>query len=130
VAGIKPIKYLFRHEADRHAAITEAYQFQGKGKYFLRYRFLKALARLHEQSLKVVEDEIEWVITSPEMGEFKKGALNYPRVHKFHLNNRLVLLGYCWGEDKLDLYLLSFWSHDNFYQEQKRQRKNDLRLVG
>ncbi|HEY3983509.1 type II toxin-antitoxin system RelE/ParE family toxin [Cedecea sp.] len=61
------------------------------------YRFSKALARLYEQSLKVVEVEIEWVITSPEMGEFKRGDLNYPRGHKFHLNNRLVLLGYCLG---------------------------------
>lgn len=93
-------------------------------------RFSKALARLPEQLLKVVEDEIERVIADPDIGELKKGDLNYLRVHKFQLNNQLTLLGYSWVEGKLELYLLSLGSHENFYQEQKRQRKTDLKLIG
>lgn len=92
-------------------------------------RFSKALDRLSEQQLRVVEDQIELIITAPEMGELKKGDLNYLRVHKFQLNNQLTLLGYSWIEQKIELYLLSLSSHENFYQEQKRLRKADLKLI-
>ncbi|CNE82971.1 type II toxin-antitoxin system RelE/ParE family toxin [Yersinia kristensenii] len=92
-------------------------------------RFSKALERLSEQQLMVVEDQIELIITTPEMGELKKGDLSYLRVHKFQLNNQLALLGYSWIEQKIELYLLSLSSHENFYQEQKRLRKADLKLI-
>ncbi|MEX2990351.1 type II toxin-antitoxin system RelE/ParE family toxin [Serratia fonticola] len=93
-------------------------------------RFAKALARLPEQFLAVVEDHIDLIIDNPEIGELKKGDLSYLRVHKFQLNNQQVLLGYSWIEGKLELYLLSLGSHENFYQDQKRQRKADLKLIG
>ncbi|MGJ0576900.1 type II toxin-antitoxin system RelE/ParE family toxin [Xenorhabdus bovienii] len=51
------------------------------------------------------------------------------RVHKFQLNNQLTLLGYHWVEEKIELYLLNFGSHENFYQEQKRHRKDDLKFI-
>ncbi|CNE31893.1 type II toxin-antitoxin system RelE/ParE family toxin [Yersinia kristensenii] len=92
-------------------------------------RFSKALERLSEQQLMVVEDQIELIITTPEMGELKKGDLSYLRVHKFQLNNQLALLGYSWIEQKIALYLLSLSSHENFYQEQKRLPKADLKLI-
>lgn len=92
-------------------------------------RFSKALDRLSEQQLMVVEDQIELIMTTPEMGELKKGDLSYLRVHKFQLNNQLALLGYSWIEQKIELYLLSLSSHENFYQEQKRLRKADLKLM-
>ncbi|CNK36036.1 type II toxin-antitoxin system RelE/ParE family toxin [Yersinia alsatica] len=92
-------------------------------------RFAKALSRLSEQQLTVVEDQIERIIANPEMGELKKGDLSYLRVHKFQLNHQLTLLGYSWVEQKIELYLLSLSSHENFYQEQKRLRKTDLKLI-
>ncbi|MFL4558716.1 type II toxin-antitoxin system RelE/ParE family toxin [Yersinia kristensenii] len=92
-------------------------------------RFSKALDRLSEQQLMVVEDQVELIITAPEMGQLKKGDLSYLRVHKFQLNNQLALLGYSWIEQKIELYLLSLSSHENFYQEQKRLRKADLKLI-
>ncbi|CFQ49426.1 Uncharacterised protein [Yersinia frederiksenii] len=92
-------------------------------------RFAKALSRLSEQQLTVVEDQIEQIIANPEMGELKKGDLSYLRVHKFQLNHQLTLLGYSWVEQKIELYLLSLSSHENFYQEQKRLRKTDLKLI-
>lgn len=92
-------------------------------------RFEKALNKLPESLLRIVEDEIEKVVNAPDLGEQKKGDLNYLRVHKFQLNNQLTLLGYSWVEDKIELYLLSFGSHENFYQEQKKQRKNDLKVI-
>lgn len=93
-------------------------------------RFTKALEKLPDACLVIVEDEIEKIITNPLIGEQKKGDLSYLRVHKFQLNNQLTLLGYSWVEDKIELYLLSLGSHENFYQMQKKQRKTDLKLIG
>ncbi|EPH9686472.1 type II toxin-antitoxin system RelE/ParE family toxin [Klebsiella michiganensis] len=93
-------------------------------------RFEKSLSKLPEAQLKIVEDEIDRVINDPLMGEMKKGDLNFLRVHKFQLNNQQVLLGYSWVEDKLELYLLSIGPHENFYTDQKKHRKADLKLIG
>ncbi|CAI0699647.1 MULTISPECIES: type II toxin-antitoxin system RelE/ParE family toxin [Serratia] len=93
-------------------------------------RFEKALDKLPEALQEIVEDEVDAIIANPEIGELKKGDLSFLRVHKFQLNNRLTLLGYSWVEDKLELYLLSVGSHENFYQDQKTHRKADLKLIG
>lgn len=92
-------------------------------------RFTKALEKLPAAHLVVVEDEIEKIIKNPATGEQKKGDLSYLRVHKFQLNNQLTLLGYSWVEDKIELYLLILGSHENFYQEQKQQRRVDFKLM-
>ncbi|MEH6825646.1 MAG: type II toxin-antitoxin system RelE/ParE family toxin [Motiliproteus sp.] len=92
-------------------------------------RFTKALERLSESALQGVEDEIERIIEDPTIGEQKKGDLNYMRVHKFKVDSGLVLLGYSWVEQKLELYLLSIGSHENFYREAKTTRKADLKLM-
>jgi len=92
-------------------------------------RFEKALKKLPEAQLKIVEDEIDKIIEGPEIGEVKKGDLSYLRVHKFKMNNQQVLLGYSWIEDKVELYLLHLGSHENFYQKMKVQSKVDLKLI-
>lgn len=92
-------------------------------------RFEKALNKLPEAQLKVVEDEIDRIISEPLVGEVKKGDLNFLRVHKFQLNNQQVLLGYSWVERQMELYLLSIGPHENFYIDQKKHRKADLKLI-
>lgn len=92
-------------------------------------RFEKALAKLPQAQLIVVEDEIEKIIDNPEIGEQKKGDLSHIRVHKFKLNNQLALLGYSWIDNKLEVYLLHLESHENFYQQLKNKRKIDLKFV-
>ncbi|EGT4280990.1 type II toxin-antitoxin system RelE/ParE family toxin [Cronobacter sakazakii] len=96
---------------------------------FQTRRFEKALDKLPESLRAEVEDEVDRIIQEPEIGELKKGDLSFLRVHKFRLNNQLMLLGYCWVENKLELYMLSIGSHENFYQEQKQHRKADLKLI-
>ena len=91
--------------------------------------FSKQIANLSEKQVKVVEDEIDKVIDNPEIGERKVGDLSYLWVHKFKLEGQLVLLGYSWVESKLELYLLSVGPHENFYQEVKKRRKADIRLI-
>ena len=102
---------------------------QSEVKVFETRRFEKALDKLPEAQLKVVEDEIENIIEDPEIGELKKGDLSHLRVHKFKMNKNQVLLGYSWFEEKLELYLLQIGPHENFYQKQKNQRKADLKLM-
>ncbi|QCR38777.1 type II toxin-antitoxin system RelE/ParE family toxin [Nissabacter sp. SGAir0207] len=92
-------------------------------------RFEKALSKLSGKQLRIVEDEIERVIADPLIGEQKKGDLKFLRVHKFSLEKELYLLGYSWLEGKLELYLLSIGTHENFYDDHKKHRKQDLKLV-
>ena len=83
-------------------------------------RFEKALKKLSDAQLKIVEDEIDCIIENPELGEQKKGDLAHIRVHKFKLDKQLALLGYSWEEGGLELYLLQFGSHENFYKKNER----------
>ncbi len=92
-------------------------------------RFEKALNKLSDAQLKIVEDEIDKIIDDPEIGEQKKVDLSHIRVHKFKMDNQLVLLAYSWIEDKIKIYLLHLGSHENFYQKMKGQRKADLKLI-
>lgn len=92
-------------------------------------RFEKALSKLPDTLLTIVEDEIEKIVEHPEIGEQKKGDLSHMRVHKFQLNNQLALLGYSWIENKLEIYLLHLDSHENFYQKLKNKRKTDLKFI-
>lgn len=91
--------------------------------------FTKQLSRLSVVQVKVVEDEIDKIIENPELGERKVGDLSHLWVHKFKLDGQLVLLGYSWVENKLELYLLNIGPHENFYQEAKKRRKADIRLL-
>ena len=102
---------------------------QNEIEIFQSNRFEKSLEKLPEDHLKVVEDEIDNIVDNPEIGEKKKGDLAYLRVHKFSLNSQQVLLGYSWIEEKLELCLLSIGSHENFYEQMKKKRKSDLRLI-
>ena len=92
-------------------------------------RFKKALNKLSKKQLKIVEDEIDKILTNPEIGNIKKGDLSYLRVHKFKMNRQEVLLGYSWLKDKIEIYLLHISSHENFYQNMKNKRKIDLNLI-
>lgn len=92
-------------------------------------RFEKAIKKLTESQLKVVEDEIEKIIEDLEIGELKKGDLAFLRVHKFNLENQLALIGYSWIEQRLEIYLLQLGSHENFYKNMKGQRKVDQKLI-
>ena len=92
-------------------------------------RFEKAIKKLTESQLKVVEDEIEKIIEDPEIGELKKGDLAFLRVHKFNIEIQLALIGYSWIEERLEIYLLQLGSHEIFYKKMKGQRKVDQKLI-
>lgn len=92
-------------------------------------RFEKAIKKPTESQLKLVEDEIEKIIENPEIGEQKKGDLTSLRVHKFQLDKQQALLGYSWFKDRLEIYLLQFCTHENFYKKMKGQHKVDRKFI-
>lgn len=93
-------------------------------------RFEKQMNKLSDSQREVVEDEIDYIIDNPEIGNKKKGDLSHLRVHKFKLDNQEVLLGYSMVQDKMELYLLSIGPHENFYTAMKKSRKTDLKIIG
>ena len=96
---------------------------------FMARRFEKKFDALTEQEREIVDEQIEFIIENPEVGERKKGDLNYLWVHKFRMTNQQYLLSYSWVATKLEIYLLSLGSHENFYDDQKKHRKADLKLI-
>jgi mRNA-degrading endonuclease RelE of RelBE toxin-antitoxin system len=92
--------------------------------------FKKAYKKSSATIQDKIDDEIERIIEQPDIGEQKKGDLNYLWVHKFKLNGQLTLLGYSWNAaGHLTLYLLSIGSHENFYDNVKARRDADTNLI-
>lgn len=102
---------------------------QNEIEVFETKQFEKTLAKLPEGLLYDVEEQIELVISDPTIGVQKRGDLSYLWVHKFKLNGQEVLLGYSWQQGRLELYLLNFGSHENFYTMMKKRRKADLKII-
>lgn len=91
--------------------------------------FNRVFKKLTEAIKVLVEGEIDKIIETPDIGEKKKGDLSHLWVHKFKLDDQLVLLGYSWKEKDLQLYLLNLGSHENFYQGAKKRRSADLKII-
>ncbi len=91
--------------------------------------FEKAFKRLSESAKDIVDEEIEKIEQDPNLGERKRGDLAHLWVHKFKIGSQEVLLGYSWVDLKLELYLLSLGSHENFYKKSKSRRNADLKFM-
>jgi len=83
--------------------------------------FLRSLNRLHKNEKKDLDDAVRTVAKNTSIGELKKGDLNGVRVYKFHMVNKLALLAYEYNEEKDELTLLAFGSHENFYRDLKKK---------
>ena len=69
----------------------------------------------------VIEDEVEKIITNPEMGESKKGDLKGFRVHKFLHVRQKYLIAYRLQEAEIVFFMIG--PHENFYRELKKYLK-------
>lgn len=92
-------------------------------------RFRKAFRKYPETIKKIIEEEIDKIISDPEIGEKKKGDLAYLRVHKIKAKKQQILLGYTWLDDRIELHLLYIGSHENFYRNAKAGRDSDLKYL-
>jgi mRNA-degrading endonuclease RelE of RelBE toxin-antitoxin system len=81
--------------------------------------FKKTVKKLPKQYKAILDEEVRKLINNPDLGERKKGDLDFLRVHKFKLLNQEVLLGYMYEEDEIILTLLKLGTHENFYRDIK-----------
>ena len=81
--------------------------------------FKKTVKKLPKRHKTILDEEVRKLINNPDLGERKKGDLDFLRVHKFKLLNQEVLLGYMYEEDEIILTLLKLGAHENFYRDIK-----------
>ena len=82
--------------------------------------FKKAVKKLKPNQKKYLDNAIKELISKPTLGEQKKGALSFLRVHKFKMSKQLTLLEYSFNDGTLTLELMALGSHENFYRDIKR----------
>ena len=88
------------------------------------HTFMRAVKKLHRNQISLLKEAIETIRKDPLIGELKKGDLAGIRVYKFHIFHQLILLAYLYEEKAGELTLISFASHENFYNTLKHQLKN------
>lgn len=66
----------------------------------------------------VIEDEVEGVRNTPDMGEVKKGDLTGLRVHKFIFRRQEYLMAYREESNTIIFHMIG--THENFYRELKQ----------
>ncbi len=84
-------------------------------------QFERIYKKLTKHHLKLVNEAIQAIVESPEIGEMKKGDLQGVRVYKFRVHKLLYLLAYEWDGVEL-IILLVIGVHENFYRDLKNSR--------
>jgi mRNA-degrading endonuclease RelE of RelBE toxin-antitoxin system len=82
--------------------------------------FKKTVKKLSKQHKAILDQVVRVLVNNPELGDRKKGDLDFLRVYKFKLSNQEVLLGYLYEENEITLTLLKLGSHENFYRDLKQ----------
>ena len=92
--------------------------------------FAQYVKKAHKPLQLAIEDAVELVCKSPEIGELKVGDLVGIRVYKFRFNRQEYLVAYRPpGRDlPLEFLIIDFYqvgSHENFYAELKRYLRQE-----
>ena len=77
-------------------------------------KFVKKQSRVFQLA---IEDEVHWVLGSPQAGEGKKVDQEGIRVHKFKFHQQEYLMAYSVHDRKLVFYMMG--THENFYRALK-----------
>lgn len=91
---------------------------------FYKSPFRKFVKKQTRSFQLVIEDEVEKITISPDIGASKKGDLAEFRVHKFSYEKQKFLIAYRFQETEILFFTIG--PHENFYRELKRY----LREVG
>lgn len=81
----------------------------------------RKVKKLKKQEKTVLDDAVLDIVGGPSIGEEKVGDLAGVRVYKFKINKQLILLSYTY--DEIEINLLTFGSHENFYRDLKNYKK-------
>ena len=92
--------------------------------------FAQYVKKAHKPLQLAIEDAVELVCDSPEIGELKVGDLAGIRVYKFRFNRQEYLVAYRPpGKDlPLEFLIIDFYqvgSHENFYEELKHYLRQE-----
>jgi mRNA-degrading endonuclease RelE of RelBE toxin-antitoxin system len=82
-------------------------------------RFARQYKKLHDNIAADVDAAVDAVVSSPNVGDKKKGDLSALYVYKFRSHGQLYLLGYTIGEQIKLVYLEAVGLHENFYRDLK-----------
>lgn len=85
---------------------------------FYKPPFRKFVKKQTRSFQLVIEDEVEEIMISPDMGETKKGDLTEFRVHKFSYGKQKLLIAYRFLEAKIVFFMIG--PHENFYRDLKK----------
>lgn len=86
---------------------------------FLKRVLLKKFVKKQSMSFQLaIEDAVEAVRNTPDMGEVKKGDLSGLRVHKFKFQRQEYLIAYKTGGNTIAFYMIG--THENLYRELKQ----------
>ena len=85
---------------------------------FYKPPFRKFVKKQSRPFQLVIEDEVEKIISNPEMGKSKKGDLAGFRAYKFIFQREVFLIAYCFMEADILFYMIG--PHENFYRKLKK----------
>ena len=80
--------------------------------------FVKKYKKLTSQQTQAVNEAVDLLVCSPEIGVQKKGDLSHIWVYKFKFNKQEYLLAYSFNPDTLEFYAVGL--HENFYRDLKK----------
>lgn len=89
--------------------------------FFYKSVFKKFVKKQTRAFQLVIEDETEKISKKPDIGEAKKGDLAGFRVHKFIFQRQEYLIAYKIQGNDIIFYMID--THENFYRELKRYRR-------
>jgi hypothetical protein len=92
--------------------------------------FAQFVKKAHKPLQLAIEDEVELVCESPEIGEAKAGDLAGIQVHKFRFSRQEYLLAYRapTKDMSLEFLIIDFYQvgvHENFYAELKKYLRQE-----
>ena len=88
---------------------------------FYRPPFRKFVKKQTRSFQLVIEDEVERIRLSPDIGQSKTGDLAGFRVHKFSYRKQKFLIAYRHHEAEIVFFVIG--PHENFYRQLKRYLK-------
>ncbi len=79
--------------------------------------FRRKVKKLHKAEKSALDKAVKKIVSSPELGNMKKGDLAGVRVFKFKVKALQYLLAYTHDDELMLLTLLAIGTHENFYRD-------------
>lgn len=92
--------------------------------------FMQFVKKAHKPLQLAIEDEVDLVCNTPDIGEAKVGDLIGIRVYKFSFNRQQYLIAYRppKQDTPVEFLIIDFYqvgTHENFYEDLKRYLRQD-----